>query len=235
MPLGDHHMGINAPPRATPRQFAQKTMPFAAQHIKTARLQLQQRDPILRQIIRRAGPFTARTHRDRFETLVQSIVSQQISGSAARSILCRLEEMLKPGPVRADRLAVRELDDLRGIGLSRQKAGYILDLAQKVHTNDVNLSAIGRMDDEQVIAELTKVKGIGVWTAQMFLIFSLGRLDVFPAGDLGIQNAIKKQYKLRGKLNMRHMEKIALPWRPYATVASWYLWRSLEFSDTDKG
>ena len=203
-------------------------MPFVAQHIRSARLHLQKSDSVMKQIIKRVGPFTAKTRRDRFLTLVQSIVSQQISGAAARTILQRLSDSVKDVGITPESITTFEIDELRELGVSRQKASYILDLASKVNNGDVNLKKINRNSDEEVIAELTQIKGIGVWTAQMFMMFSLGRMDVFPDGDLGIQNAIKNSYPIRGELTKTKMEKIAEPWRPYATVASWYLWRSLE-------
>lgn len=203
-------------------------MPFAAQHIKAGRLHLQKSDPIMKQIIKSVGPFTARTRRDRFLTLVNSIVSQQISGAAAKTILGRLTEAMKDDGITAASILEYHVDQLRELGVSRQKATYMLDLAARVNEGTVDLKAMSRMTNEQVIDELTQVKGIGVWTAQMFMMFSLGRLDVFPDGDLGIQNAIKKHYSVRGEWTPAKMLKLAKPWQPYATIASWYLWRSLE-------
>ncbi len=121
-----------------------------------------------------------------------------------------------------------EVDDLRELGVSRQKAAYILDLADKVHSNELNLSTIGRLSDEDAIQQLVQVKGIGRWTAQMFLMFSLARLDILPVDDLGIKNSIQKHYALKALPDGQVIEKIAAPWRPYATVASWYLWQSLD-------
>ena len=204
-------------------------MPLSAQHVKQARLHLRKCDPILADIIKTVGPCTLKTQRDKFGMLVRSILSQQISTAAARTIRGRLEDLIKPNKIAPALLAGFEVDDLRAVGISRQKAGYILDLAQKVDVGEVNLKQTGRMDNEDVITELTKIKGIGRWTAQMFLMFSLGRLDVFPVDDLGIQNAIKKAYpKPRGDWNKDKLMKKAEPWQPYATIASWYLWRSLE-------
>ena len=182
----------------------------------------------MKAIIKQVGPFTARARRDRFLTLVRSIVSQQISGAAARTILARFEDLVAPATIQAQTIVQYSADDLRAVGLSRQKASYILDLAEKVDSNIINLTSLSRKDNQTVIAELTQVKGIGVWTAQMFLMFSLGRLDVLPVGDLGIQNAIRGQYKPRGKLTKSKIEKIAEPWRPYTTIACWYLWQSLD-------
>ncbi len=203
-------------------------MPFAAQHIRTARLHLQKADPVMKKIIKSVGPFTAKTRRDRFLTLVQSIVSQQISGAAASTILGRLKDAMKPEGITPATILAHDVDQLRELGVSRQKATYMLDLASNVDAGNVDLKAISRKDDVGVIEELTQIKGIGVWTAQMFMMFSLGRLDVFPDGDLGIQNAIKNSYPIKGDLTVAKMKKIAKPWHPYATIASWYLWRSLE-------
>ena len=124
---------------------------------------------------------------------------------------------------------------LRSAGLSPQKAASIRDLAEKVVHSTVELSNIGRKSDDNVIAELTQVRGIGTWTAQMFLMFGLGRLDVFPADDLGIRNAIHKLYDLPDRPDKSECLEIAAPWRPYATVASWYLWRSLDTTDANNG
>ena len=203
-------------------------MPFAAQHIKAARLHLQKHDPVMKRIIKQVGPFTAKTSRDRFLTLVRSIVSQQISVAAARTILQRLKTLVEPEGIKPDTLKNYSIDELREAGVSRQKAGYILDLASKVADGTVNLKAMGRMKNADAIAELTQVKGIGVWTAQMFLMFALGRMDIFPTDDLGLQNAIKKAYEIKEELKKQKMEQIAESWGPHATVASWYLWQSLE-------
>lgn len=202
-------------------------MPFAAQHIRTARNHLRRADPRMREVIHAVGPFTARTRSDRFAALAGAIVGQQISGSAARSIWERLQERLG-GRIDASLLRALTVDDLRETGVSRQKAGYLLDLAARVADGELELAQMGRKSDETVIAELTQVKGIGEWTAQMFLIFSLGRLDVLPVDDLGIRSAIRHCYGLRELPRAERIRKIARPWRPWATVASWYLWRWLD-------
>jgi DNA-3-methyladenine glycosylase II len=160
--------------------------------------------------------------------LVRSIVSQQISGKAARSICGRLEQLLAPGKVTPEALADQPPEALRRVGLSPQKASYLHDLSAKVVSGEVQLRRVGRMSDDEVIAELTQVNGIGVWTAQMFLMFSLGRLDVFPHDDLGIRSALRKLYGLRDLPDKELSHRIAAPWRPFATIASWYCWRSHE-------
>jgi DNA-3-methyladenine glycosylase II len=202
-------------------------MAFAAQHIRDARNHLRKNDQRMREVIQQVGPFTLKLKRDRFSALASSIVSQQISVKAARSIWQRLEESLG-GQVTASGLALKNADQLRGCGISNQKAGYLLDLAQHVDTGKLSLSQLGRKDDESVIDDLIQVKGIGRWTAQMFLMFSLGRLDVLPVDDLGIKTAVMNRYSLKSLPDRETLELVADPWRPYATVACWYLWRSLE-------
>ena len=136
--------------------------------------------------------------------------------------------MVRGHPYCARTLLEFSVDGLREVGLSRQKATYVQSLAQHVVDGSVELSSIHKLDDEQAIASLIQIKGIGRWTAQMFLIFSLARLDVLPVDDLGIQTAVKRAYGLRKLPGKTKLEKIAQPWRPYASIASWYLWRSLE-------
>jgi DNA-3-methyladenine glycosylase II len=207
-------------------------MPFYAQHIKAGRLHLQQRDPVMKRIVKSVGPFQAKTKRDRFGTLVNSIISQQISVAAARTIRGRLMDAAGDGKrnpkIAPENLLEFDVDSLRAIGVSRQKATYVLDLAGKVSSGAVELNDIHRKDDDAVIESLTQVKGVGIWTAQMFLMFSLGRLNVLPVDDLGLKNAIRKQYELDEVPGRIEMEDLAVNWRPFATIACWYLWQSLE-------
>jgi len=205
-----------------------ETMPFYAQHIKAARLHLQKSDPVFKRLLKEVGPFTAKAKRDRFGTLTNSIISQQISVAAAATIRARLLDSFAPDPLSPARILSLNTDQLRELGISHQKASYILDLANKVNSGVVRLGKIQLKDDEAVIEELVQVKGIGRWTAQMFMMFSLGRLNVLPVDDLGIKNAIKTHYQLDELPDKPTIEKIAQPWRPYATIACWYLWRSLE-------
>jgi DNA-3-methyladenine glycosylase II len=202
-------------------------MSFAAQHIRDARNHLRKSDPRMRDVIQTVGPFTARTHRDRFQALARAIVSQQISGKAATSIWNKLADSLD-GEVTAVGLTGRTVDQLRECGVSNQKANYILDLAKHVDDGRLILSQMGRSSDEAVIESLTQVKGIGRWTAQMFLIFSLGRLDVLPVDDLGIRTAVMRMHNLKDLPKSSQMEELATPWRPYASIASWYLWQWLD-------
>lgn len=207
-------------------------MPFYAQHIKSGRLHLQKNDAVMKRILKSVGPFLAKTKRDRFGTLVNSIISQQISVAAARTIRGRLLEAAGDGgrtpKIEPRRLLEFDVDSLRAVGVSRQKATYVLDLAAKVNSGTVVLDSIHRLKDDEVIESLTRVKGIGIWTAQMFLMFSLGRLDVLPVDDLGLKNAIRLQYELDAIPDKNEMENLAIQWRPYATIACWYLWQSLE-------
>jgi DNA-3-methyladenine glycosylase II len=203
-------------------------MPFDSRSVAAAQRHLRQSDPTMRRLIELVGPFTLKAKRDRFGMLVASIISQQISGKAARSIRRRLVELIAPERIAPHTLARRSIAELRSVGISPQKAGYLHDLAAKVDLGDVRLSRTGRMSDDEAIAELIQVKGIGVWTAQMFLIFSLGRLDIFPHEDLGIRSALKNLYGLRELPDKDTSHEIARPWRPYATIASWYCWRSHE-------
>ena len=167
----------------------------------------------MRSIIDVVGPFTLRPERNRFWMLVRSIISQQISLGAARSIRSRLQELVAPAKVTPDSLLRFNAGQLRTAGISPQKARYLLDLAEKAAAGTVNLRSIGRLSDEAVITELTKVKGIGRWTAQMFLIFALGRPDVLPHDDLGVRTAIRDRYALdepaRSGNNRGHSSAVA--------------------------
>lgn len=203
-------------------------MAFDAASARRACDQLRRNDCVMRVLIKEVGPFSLRPQRNRFEMLVRSIISQQISVGAARSIRRRLEELVAPDPVTAESLLRFDVDELRAVGLSPQKATYVLDLADKGSSGAIRLRTMGRLSDEAVIDELTQVKGIGRWTAQMFLIFALGRPDVLPVDDLGVKTAIRNRYKLDELPDKSTCLRIAAPWRPFATVASWYLWRSLD-------
>jgi DNA-3-methyladenine glycosylase II len=189
------------------------------------------RDPVLAAIIRQHGPCGLGAVRDRFDhfaMLVRAIVFQQLSTKAATTIHARLIESMQGGPPTPTALAAVTEAQLRAAGVSRQKAGYLRDLCEKVGGGAVPLDAVDAMTDEEVITALTQVKGIGRWTAEMFLIFRLQRPDVLPLGDLGIINAIQKAYRLRKKPTPDRMRKMGETWRPYRSVASWYLWRSLD-------
>jgi DNA-3-methyladenine glycosylase II len=185
-------------------------------------------DPVMRQLIASVGPFRLKPIKNRFRALVRSIVSQQISSKAAASILRKLEAQVEPhGGLSPESILRLSKVQMRKAGLSPQKQAYLHNLAEHVHTRKVRLDRLGRLPDEDVIAELSQVKGIGRWTAQMFLIFTLARADVFPHDDLGVRAAIKRFYGLDELPDKETSHRIAEPWRPYATVGSWYCWRSL--------
>ena len=203
-------------------------MSLSPEYAEIALAHLRSADPVMRGIIDEVGTFTLRPEQDRFRMLVRSIISQQISTGAARSIRQRLEELAAPEGLSASSLMRFSPQQLRSAGISPQKAKYILHLSASVQDGSVNLRQIGRFSDERVIEQLTRVKGIGRWTAQMFLIFALGRPDVFPHDDLGVRSAIRDRYGLDDLPNEETSCSIAEKWRPYASVASWYCWRSLD-------
>lgn len=199
--------------------------------LRQAEKHLAKRDPRLRPFINHHGECRLRPRTHHLETLVGSIISQQLSTKAADTIqkrfLALYPESKFPPP---EAIFSTSDESLRGVGLSSQKLSYIKDLAAKVHDGTINLKKISRLSDEEIIASLTQVKGIGVWTVQMFLIFSLGRLNVLPVGDLGIRNAIQRIYGFETLPQKNEIENLAErnQWHPYCSVASWYLWRSLE-------
>lgn len=197
------------------------TVQAAIEHLRKA-------DRRMKRVIDAVGPFGLKFHRDRFQSLVRAIVWQQISGKAAQSIYNKLLLKLDGGRVVPETLAALSPEEFRTAGISPQKLSYLQDLSSRVLSRQVRLDKTGRMSDEAVIAELTQIKGVGEWTAQMFLIFTLGRTDVFPHADLGIRSAIKKLHGLDDLPDKTLGHKLAKPWRPYASVASWYLWRSLD-------
>jgi DNA-3-methyladenine glycosylase II len=205
-----------------------KHVRLSPQVTEVALAHLSSADPVMRHLIASVGPFRLKPLRNRFHTLVRSIVSQQISTKAAASILRKLEALVEPqGGLSPESIRRLSLAQMRKAGLSPQKQAYLRDLAEHVHTRKVHLERLGRLPDEDVIAELIQVKGIGRWTAQMFLIFTLARADVFPHDDLGVRAAIKRFYGLDELPDKETSHRIAECWRPYATVASWYCWRSL--------
>ena len=188
-------------------------------------------DPVLRAIIRRAGPYRPLPDKAEppWDTLVSTIVHQQLSVKAGRTIAGRLRA-LSPGRrfPRAGEMLRFSVAELRSVGLSKQKASYVQDLARQVHQGSLDLGALRKLDDEAVITELTRVRGIGRWSAQMHLIFHLDRLDVLPTSDLGLQIGAGRFYGLEDKATPAQLDDIAAPWAPYRSMGSWYLWRGLE-------
>ncbi len=183
-------------------------------------------DPVLCRIIADYPGETLHGRDDPYGTLARAIVGQQISVIAAQAVWLRLEESL--GMVKADRVADATVDALRGCGLSRPKIRYLQDLALNFLDGSLDPDGWAALDDDAVIAELTLIKGVGRWTADMFLIFTLLRSDVLPLGDIGLQRVMGIHYKGSGKLTAAEMESIAEAWRPWRSVATWYLWRSLD-------
>jgi DNA-3-methyladenine glycosylase II len=194
-----------------------------------ARRLLARRDPVLRDLMRRYGScgLAESQHTDPFKALVHAIVSQQLSSKAAATIAARVDALFGGFPTPGQVDAVSD-DQLRGVGLSGQKIGYIRDLCRHIHARSLPLDDLEAMPDEEVIAALTCVKGIGRWTAEMFLMFRLHRPDVLPVGDLGIVKAVQRAYRLRKVPTADRLVRIGESWRPYRSVACWYLWASLD-------
>lgn len=187
---------------------------------------LGRRDPVIRGLARTHGLPRFRPHDDYFGTLVESIVSQQISSRAAATVYGKLQAAI--GGVWDPRLLLELPEEtLRGVGLSGQKVGYLRSLAGLVASGELDLAHLASHSDEEIVRELTRVKGIGVWTAQMFLIFSLARLDVLPVADLGVQKGMQFAYDLSELPTPSKVSEIAdeRGWAPYRSVASWYMWR----------
>jgi len=184
--------------------------------------------PVMAGLIERCGPPKLDYLNPDFKTLTRCIVGQQLSGKAARTIFARFEHACGKGGVTPKSILALGETNLRPLGLSMQKAAYLIDLAEKTKSRQLRFERLEKMDDAQVIEHLTQVKGVGVWTAQMLLMFALRREDVFPVGDLGIRNAIQRAWKMDEPPKPAAMEEIAEPWRPFRTLACWYLWRSLE-------
>ena len=196
--------------------------------MKKAITHLKRVDPVLAEIIERVGPCRMAYTEPIFESLARSIVYQQLSGKAAATIFGRLVAAAGGEPLTPKKILRLNFEELRSIGLSTQKATYVRDLAERTAAREVVFEKFESMTDQEILATLTQVKGIGVWTVQMFLMFSLRRLDVLPCGDLGIRNAVQKAYGLENPATISQIEEIGGAWRPYCTIASWYLWRSLE-------
>ncbi len=188
---------------------------------------LKKSDPVLRAIIERVGPCRMEFGPAEFASLAEAIVYQQLNGKAAVTIFNRFAA-LAGEPITPDGILKLSDKQLRSVGLSKQKSAYLKDLAAKTASGLLDFSRLPELSDEEVIKHLTQVKGIGVWTAHMFLMFSLRRPNVLPIGDYGVQMAVKKHYKKRKLPKAKDMEKIARAWEPYRSIACWYMWRSLD-------
>ena len=204
--------------------------PLTPEGYARARRLLMRRDPILGAAIKRIGAcrMAERQRSDHLSALVGAIVSQQLSTKAAATIFGRFLALFPEQRI-PDAAAIEALDDvtLRGVGLSGQKVGYMRDLCARIADGRLRLDQLDALPDEIVIERLTSVKGFGRWTAEMFLMFRLHRPDVLPVGDLGIVNAVMRMYGLRKQPDSKRLLKIGEAWRPYRSVACWYLWQSL--------
>jgi DNA-3-methyladenine glycosylase II len=205
-------------------------------YARKARIHLSKADPVLARIIAEVGALGITPRRERFQALARAIIFQQLAGAAANAIYGRFVALFPdvefPSP---EQVLAKSDAELRSVGLSEKKALYIKDLATHVRDRKLDFHKFPRMTDDEIIAHLTQVKGIGKWTAEMFLMFHLGRPDVMPGDDLGVQNAVKRHYRMRQRPNRKRLLKHAERWRPYRTAAAWYLWRSLEIVLPDGG
>jgi DNA-3-methyladenine glycosylase II len=197
------------------------------QAVSAATDYLSEIDPIMATAIERVGPCTLTPNPNLFETLVDAIISQQISVKAADAIMARLRAAIHAGSdglIRPEALTLLDQDAMRAIGLSPQKMRYIRDLTDRVTSGQLDLEQLSELDDETVITELVKIKGIGRWTAEMMLIFSLGRPDVLPVDDLGFLEGVREAYALETRPTPKEMRARGEVWRPYRTFATWYMW-----------
>jgi len=213
---------------------AKKSLSAKAPHAQTvdaspeaALAHLRAADPVLASIIERVGAYAMQYREPTFRALVRSIVFQQLHGKAAQAIFARLEAKAG-GEITPESILKLRPTQMRSLGLSKQKLTYIRDLACKTRDGLVEFKRFPEMSDEEVIAELTKVKGIGEWTAHMFLMFALRRPNILPTGDYGVRSAMRRAYGMKVMPKPRTMARIAKSWHPYCSVASWYMWRSLD-------
>jgi DNA-3-methyladenine glycosylase II len=197
--------------------------------IRDAAEHLSKVDPVLRSIIEERGLCTIRPNTNYYQELVDAIISQQLSVYAARAIEQRFRDLFGGQFPSAKQILTTDVETLRGLGFSRSKAAYVLDLAQHIVDDKVQFDHLDAYTNEEVIAELTAVKGIGTWTAHMFLMFCMGRTDILPVGDLGIRNGIRKLYNFSDAPTPDQISDLAQKnhWHPYESVASWYIWQAL--------
>jgi DNA-3-methyladenine glycosylase II len=195
--------------------------------IGVALAHLRSRDPVVAALIDVHGPCKLDATRDYFQLMLGTVISQQLSTKAARSIYYRLVEMLGGKPRPRHVLAASDAA-LLGVGLSRSKVKYVRNVAEAFASRRMGPASFARLSDDEVIGRLTAIKGIGEWSAHMFLMFGLNRLDVFPIGDLGLRNAMVRQYRLRRPPSPRRLHRIGEAWRPYRTIGSLYLWMSYD-------
>lgn len=209
--------------RATMEATAQ--IPWAREAVE----HLRRADPVLARVIDAVGPFAPQLRRERFSALCRAIIFQQLAGAAAHTIYTRFVALFPGARFPTPRRVIEAPETLlRGAGLSRQKIRYLKDLAAHVQSRALNFHRFPRMTDEEIIAELIGVNGVGRWTAEMFLMFNLGRPDVLPVDDLGFRNAVRRLYRMRKAPDAKRLRALAERWRPYRSAAVWYLWRSAE-------
>lgn len=189
---------------------------------------LRKNDPVLGKLIARVGPYEMREGRNAFEVMLRTIVSQQLSGKAADSIYARLATAMGNGPAQPARILSLGEEQLRACGLSRSKAAYVRNVAEHFAEHGYTKRSFDKLDDAAVIEALTSIKGVGEWSAHIFLMFALRRADVFPIGDLGLRKGMLKTYKLRSNTKPKRLHQIAEAWRPYRTVGSLYMWRNYD-------
>ena len=199
-----------------------RPLPYDAE---AARRHLMKSDPVMRDIVKRVGPYAMEVRGAPYQSLLRAILYQQLAGPAAAAIERRFLAMFDGRIPLPHELAPLSDADLREAGISRQKAGYLRSIAEHFENGHLSDRKLMRMSDEDVIEAVTQIKGVGRWTADMLLMFCIGRPDVLPVGDLGIQNAMKLAYGLDAPPKPAEMEAIAEPWRPYRSAGSWYLWR----------
>jgi len=196
--------------------------------MRKAVLHLKKSDPVMRAIIERVGPCRMEFGEPTFHSLAEAIVYQQLNGKAAVTIFKRFADAAGGDPVTPEAILRLTEQQMRAVGLSKQKSSYMRDLAEKTKAGLLEFERLPDLPDDEVIGHLTQVKGIGVWTAHMFLMFALQRPNVLPVGDLGVRSAIRKAYGLEALPTVKEIEELAAPWHPYCSVAAWYLWRSLD-------
>lgn len=204
--------------------------------LDTGTKHLAKHDPILQTVIAEHGPCTIRPHTDYYVSLLSAIIGQQLSVKASDTILRRFLALYENLPPTPEQIMHTDTETLRGIGISYAKITYIKDLAAHCIDGSLDLEHISQLENHAIIQELTAVKGIGVWSAHMFLIFCLGRLDILPVGDLGVRKAMQQLYDFAALPSPSEMEAIAekYAWQPYASIACWYLWRSLENTPVER-
>lgn len=200
------------------------------QQLDSAARHLSEADPVLATVISTAPLPTFVPHTDYYKALVNSIIGQQLSVKAAATIKQRFVDLFGGSFPSPEQIIARDIEELRGVGLSRPKAGYVQDLARHILDGSVKFDTLDQLSNDEIVAELTAVKGIGEWTVHMFLLFCMGRLDILPTGDLGVRSGVKKLYGLDELPSPDAMRGIALKnnWHPYESVASWYIWHSLD-------